>query len=216
MAESIGSNPDTPVDDHSLTTEISKDVLPLKVLNLNILHVEEIPIKTNYENIVGIFGVYGTIKEVRMNLNRKKWEAWISFSKCEDAFKASCDISKLLVDDNKIKGALCDHIPFNMEVYIPGEWHDQSSGNTSSKNNVVREPNTPKWIVVNGNEERYNYYKLSKYIQRKVGSINSKNISRYGRNSILIHASSDTQSYMLCNLKIVENDMVKDVKQTKL
>ena len=198
------------VDDSGTNKDLSLHTSALNAGNLRILHIEDIPLQNNYETIAHVFGKYGNINEIRMSY-KNMWDAWISYKECENAFKASLDINKILIDNCKIKGALCENVPPHMFAYKPSEWNDKLD--KKSKNNAAtRTPKPPKWILVTGKNDTYNYYKVSKYIQKKVGNISSKDISRFNRRSVIIHTNSDTQSHMLCNLKIDDSDMIQEVR----
>ena len=176
---------------------------------LRVLHLHNVPIRNNYESINDLFCNYGKIEEIRMNLINNKWEVWISFFKSEDAFKACCNLKELVIDGTKIDGALADKVPQNMDIYRPQDW--SSNDQNSNGGEISRTPKPPRWILING-KDCFNFFKVSKFIQRRVGLISSKDIYRFNRKSILVHAKSDTQSHMLLNLPIRENEMVREVK----
>ena len=188
-------------------TDVSK--LSGKTGKLNILHIHNIPIRNNYESINTLFSSYGTIKEIRMKLMTNKWDAWISFSKSEDAFKACCSLTELIIDNSKIDGALADKVPQNLDIYKPQDWASNDMNNNGGETSRVPKP--PRWILING-KDCFNFFKVSKFIQRKVGSISSQDIYRFNRKSVLVHSKSDTQSHMLLNLPITETEMVREVK----
>ena len=61
-------------------------------------------------------------------------------------------------------------------------------------------------------EDKYNYFLVRRFLQRKVGGIEKNDITRFGKRSLLIHAKSDFQSQMLLNMKLEEQCMLKEVK----
>ena len=84
--------------------------------------------------------------------------------------------------------------------------------NSISQGITERSPNPPEWLIATAYGERCNVIKMSKHLQRKVGGINKSDISRFGRNSILIHAKSSTQSLMLQNMKTEADNLLKEIK----
>ena len=55
---------------------------------LRTLHVQDIPLESNYVSVATSLGTYGLIKEIRINLNeeKQKWEAWLIYDQHEAAF----------------------------------------------------------------------------------------------------------------------------------
>ena len=176
--------------------------------DLKILHVVNCPIDSNYETVALTFERFGIIKELRMKPLTENWEAWITFSSYEEALRASKNLSEIKMNDCQLKGSLCDKTPKNMDVYKPEEWIN----NISVAQSVVRTPKPPTWLIATGMDGKYNYYRMSKYIQKKVGSIKSSDITRYGRNSVLINTKNLTQALMLQNMKTHGDEMLKEIK----
>ena len=98
-----------------------------------------------------------------------------------------------------------------MDRYIPSEWA-QEKPNNQSMETPERTPKLPMWFVVSAKGENYNYYKFSRYIQKKVGGIKSGDISRFGKDTVLIHAKSRTQAMMLSLLTLREDDNIKEIR----
>ena len=182
-----------------------------QVGNLKILYLKNVPVHNNYESIDIEFRKFGVIREIRMKVNSMNiWDAWISFDNHAAAIEANMNLNKLSINESKgITASLCDQAPKNLEVYKPMDWIEKPKERSLP---AFRAPKPPSWIIATGNNDKYNYYKMSKCIQRRVGSIKSSDISRYGRQSVLIHAKSDTQAIMLCSMKITDNDIVKEIK----
>ena len=177
---------------------------------LRVLHVNDIPLECHYNIITTSFGIFGQIKEIRMNLNDdQKWEAWITYDKHEAAFKACSNINTVCISNAHVIGALTDKAPSNLDSYKPSEWVT-----TSPPEGAVlgRTPKPPMWLVVTAREENYNYYKFSKYLQKMVGGIKSGDISRFGNGKVLIHTGSKTQSQMLSHFNAKNDSMIKDIK----
>ena len=186
----------------------SKSTEKSNLKNLKIIHVEDIPLKCNYDDISTSLMKFGNIMEIRMSFmdDVAKWEAWVTFSRQEDAFKASCSFDNIKICDSLVKGALTDKTPRDLDIYRPREWK-----RINPDNDTVRMPQPPMWLVVKAKENNFNYYKFSKYIQQKVGNIKSGEITRFGKSSVLIHAKSKTQSQMLSMMNIANDDLVEKI-----
>ena len=180
--------------------------------NLKIIHIVDLPPHCNYESIFTAFKSYGKITEIRMDFKEEDetWNAWISFNKQEDAFSAACDLSSMKIDSCNIKGALSDKYPRNLDVYHPADWCDNE--NVEPEKKLQRTPAPPQWLIATAKGEEYNYFKFSRYLKIKVGSIESGDVSRFGKKSVLIHAKSKNQSRMLSLMKAEENGMLSDIK----
>ena len=180
--------------------------------SLRTLHVENIPLECQYDNLTKCFDIYGNILEIRMNMNEKdeKWEAWITYDKHEAALKACSNISKQYICNALVRGALTDKAPGNLDSYKPSQW----SANHTDINNTTpeRRPSPPMWLVITVKEEKYNYYKFCRHLQKKVGGIGSGDISRFGKNRVLVHTKSKTQSYMLSLMNVEGDEMIRDIK----
>ena len=177
--------------------------------NLNILHIEDIPNGSNYETINETFCRFGIIKEIRMDFNLKSWEAWISFENHEAALEACKSVIGIRIKDCEIKGALCDKVPKNLDIYKPEDWTEKSN---ISKKPASRVPKPPSWFIAKGKGENSNYFRMSRFIQKKVGNISSKDISRFSNQCVLIHAKSDVQAYMLSNMDLNNDGMLEYIK----
>ena len=205
-----GLTKDSAIDPSMSTKPKHSNVKLPNVKNLTVLHVEDLPAQCDYETIMTTFKKYGTIKEIRMNFVEKEenWEAWVTFSKYEDALKASSEISTVQISLSAIRGALTDKAPRNMDIYVPYKW----SQNQALETTVTRTPKPPMWLIATAKEVNYNYYKFSRYLQQKVGSIKSGDITRFGKFSVLIHAKSKTQAQMLCHMNLSNYDMIKEIR----
>ena len=184
-----------------------------KVMELTVLHVLHIPGSCNYEILTNCFSCYGEIREIRMSyvVERDNWEAWLSFSTHDAALQASFDIVNVMVCGATVTGALCASAPLGLDVYVPSVYSTQTDNGLPGPRKE-RLPSPPMWLVATGEESSYNYFKFCRYLQKKVGGIVSGDISRFGKNKVLIHAKSKTQSYMLCNLQAENDEMLKSIK----
>ena len=210
--------PDVYYNPSNSVTTIGKDkntdlsLNPQKIVNkLKYLHVTDIPLECNYDLLSTSFGIFGQLKEIRMNLdeNGLKWEAWLTFDKHEACFSACRDINKVLIFDNHVKGSMAERIPKNLEIYRPSEWISATPSRISPVN---RTPKPPVWLVVTTKEDKFNYYRLSRHLQKLVGGIKSGDISRFGKGKVLIHTKSKNQSLMLLNMSVTNDAMIKDIK----
>ena len=211
MASSKDNSSPGPSD--SIAPETTgKDKDTAQTNNLRILHIFNLPVESFYGSVFEAFKAHGKISEIRMEFNEVniKWDAWISFEKPEDAFSAACNIPSILLHGSVIQAALSDTMPRNVDVYRPSEWNEKESQNDD--NNIQRVPKPPQWLIATAKEVNYNYFKFSKFIQKKAGSIKSGDITRFGKYSVLIHAKSKTQSIMLSNMKIDDGEMLEDIK----
>ena len=180
--------------------------------NLKILHLVNVPLFYDYDSINKIFCKFGQVKEIRMSFNSNSWDAWLSFATCESALEANRNLTTSNINEENfgsVTGALCDRAPRNLEIYKPEEWTEKPNERSVP---AIRTPKPPSWIVISGNNDKYNYFRLKKCIQKRVGSIKSADISRYGRQSVLVHAKSEDQSIMLCSLKIYEGDLINGIR----
>ena len=202
---------------HTLTTK-SKDKdmdlgfnTPICMNKLKILLIKDIPLECNYNLIATTLGIYGRIKEIKMKLNEDDllWDSWIVYDKYEEAFDACKNIENISICNSKIKGSLTENSPKNLESYKPAEWVSDIIANNAI---LERIPNPPTWLIVTAKEERYNYYKLSKHLQKLVGGIKSGDISRFGKGRILIHTKSKTQSVMLRHTNLQNDPLIKDIR----
>ena len=183
--------------------------------NLRIIHIFQIPPECHYEVIFLAFKQFGKISEIRMNFKEEilKWEAWVSFEKHENAFSASCNLSNIQICNSVLDGALCDSLPkISLDVYKPAEWCEKEDSPITQKIIAPRVPKPPQWLIATGKEENYNYFKFSKYLQKKVGSIKCGDITRFGKTSVLVREKSRTQSIMLSNFKTEESEMLVNIK----
>ena len=200
--------PCLPSDSTKSTGKHSGNGNSSNIRQLKILHVQGLPETCNYDTISSNFGTFGTITEIRMNLNEAngKWESWISFVNYDDAFKANCSMGSLEICSSEVKGALTNRVPRNMDVYVPSEWTPKNPQRTEGVEDKTRIPKPPMWLVAKADEEGYNYYKFSKYLQKKVGNVRTGDISRFGKATVLIHSKSKTQTQLLCLMQNKEGE----------
>ena len=175
-----------------------------------IIHIVNISIDCNYETLYQVFKKYGTILCIQMNLedDHDKWESWITFENHEAALKACCDLEEIKIDNLNINGALCDTAPSNLEVYKPSDWFD----NDCKVNKIQRKPKPPMWLIVTAETDNFNYFKFTKYIRTKVGTIGPGDISQFGKKSVLVHARTVIKSTLISRLKTKEGEMKVSIK----
>ena len=213
----VGS-PKTPIDDGvtaDTTVVTYEPYLPALqkgsiALPQNILFLRYVPLKWSFEKMYEIYCVLGKIEKISLRLQEGKfWEVWISFTCPEDAIKArdsTADIEK------EIKCSLVSTAPKTLDVYHPAHWQPSAADAEQRRREVIREPKPARWLIATAKTEKPNYFSFRKSILRKVGDISPKDITRFGRNSLLIHTKSDIQSLMLTNMEISQDDIIKEVK----
>ena len=182
-------------------------------VNLKTVHITNLPTDCDYEVLSSSLKSFGYVTEIRMNYRELEcnWEAWTTFSTHEEAVTAACNIGNKQICGKLVKGALTDEAPRGLDIYKPSDYETEQSQNQQPKSSE-RPPNPPMWLIITSKEEKYNYFKFSRYLQKKFGGISSKDISRFGKDSILVHAKSRTQSHMLSLMKVKDTDMVKEIK----
>ena len=139
-----------------------------------------------------------------------KWEAWLTFNKYEDALKACTNINTVEVNEVTVSGALTDKAPRNMDIYKPFEWSQDLVGQKSDI--PVRTPKPPMWLIASAKGGKSNYFQFSRHIRKRVGGIISGDISRFGKDTVLIHAKSYTQAMMMCLLDLSRDDIIKEIR----
>ena len=119
-------------------------------------------------------------------------------------------IVELNVCGSVVSGALCASAPADLDIYVPSLYNTENNDLPGLRKERV--PSPPMWLVATADEANYNYFRFCRYLQRKVGGIRSGDVSRFGKNKVLIHAKSTTQSYMLSNLQAETGEMLKEIK----
>ena len=87
---------------------------------------------------------------------------------------------------------------------------ESSSVNLQEKHQ--RTPKHPEWIIATARNNNFNLIRVRNHLQRKIGSIDKTAISRFGKNSILIHAKDKIQSIMLTSMNLEKDAMLKEMK----
>ena len=173
----------------------------------SILHAKPIPLDWSFDVIYEEFSRFGNIKEIRNRLgnNYQYFESWIIFSSDEDALRAYNDFNSTCVN---VSFAVPANVPKLVDIYrsyIPVE-----DLKTSVK--LERLPVPPRWLILSSRSERGNLFKIKQFIGQKLGHVNSPDISRFGKDSFLVHTKSDAQAVMLLNMKLDTKSLVKGVK----
>ena len=176
--------------------------------NLKILHLVNIPLECNYESLCTSVSTFGSIREIRMKFMEvnDQWEAWVAFSCHEVALQAKINIKTLSVCGKVVGGDLTDRLPQHLDVYRTVEWVKQPSPHQETSCDGERPPAPPMWLVARAKDEKFNFFKFSRYLQKKVGGICSRDISRFGKAAVLIHSKSENQSHMLTLMKAGDDD----------
>ena len=172
-----------------------------------ILHVESIPLNWSFDITYEKFSKFGEIKDIRSRLadNYQSFEIWLNFINIKDAGRACYEFS--LINSN-MKCTLVDKLPRNVDIYIPPDKIEDVETTTE----VVRSPHPPRWIIMTTRSERGNLFKVKKFLNMKLGHVKKPDVTRFGRNSFLVHAKSDGQAAMLLNLKLDTDCFIKVIK----
>ena len=212
----------TPVDDsgahHDLANGDGSSILTLEPYALSakeklnsaassILHAKPIPLDWSFDIIYEEFSRFGNIKEIRNRLgnNYQYFEPWIIFGSDEDALRAYNDFNSTCVN---VSFAMLANVPRLVDIYRPHIPVEDLK--TSIK--LERLPVPPRWLILSSRSERGNLFKIKQFIGQKLGHVNSPDISRFGRDSFLVHTKSDAQAVMLLNMKLDTKSLVKGVK----
>ena len=100
------------------------------------------------------------------------------------------------------------NVPKLVDIYRP--YIPVEDLKTSVK--LERLPVPPRWLILSSRSERGNLFKIKQFIGQKLGHVNSPDISRFRKDSFLVHTKSDTQAVMLLNMKLDTKSLVKGVK----
>ena len=173
----------------------------------SILHAKPIPLDWSFDIIYEEFSRFGNIKEIRNRLgnNYQYFESWIIFSSDEDALRAYNDFNSTCVS---VSFAVPANVPKLLDIYRP--YIPVEDLKTSVK--LERLPVPPRWLILSSRSERGNLFKIKQFIGQKLGHVNSPDISRFGKDSFLVHTKSDAQAVMLLNMKLDTKSLVKGVK----
>ena len=173
----------------------------------SILHAKPIPLDWSFDIIYEEFSRFGNIKEIRNRLgnNYQYFESWIIFSSDEDALRAYNDFNSTCVS---VSFAVPANVPKLLDIYRP--YIPVEDLKTSVK--LERLPVPPRWLILSSRSERGNLFKIKQFIGQKLGHVNSPDISRFGKDSFLVHTKSDAQAVMLLNMKLDTESLVKGVK----
>ena len=167
-----------------------------------ILFLDGLPLDMNFDLIHQNFSVYGCVREIRLGLTAsyKQFQFWVVYENHKvalDAYMKSMGLYEC---------SLVSHYPPNLDVYYPAK--DIEYEQTT----ISRTPMPATWLIASTKGDRANLYSFRKLMRRKAGGIKNMQITRFGRNSFLIHAKSPAQGAMLANLKIPSDSILKEIK----
>ena len=218
------SNKNTPkdsnvVDDPSVNQDLTSSIVTLEpydnsakdnITNLtvsSVLHAKPIPLDWSFDVIYGEFSRFGSIREIRNRLgdNYQYFESWIIFNSDKDALRASNEFHSTCVN---VSFSMLENVPRSVDIYRP----QIPTEDLESDNKLVRSPEPPRWLIISSRSERGNLFKVKQFVNQKLGNVNSPDISRFGRNSFLVHAKSDAQAVMLLNMKLDTEGMISGIK----
>ena len=171
-----------------------------------ILFIDSLPSNLDCSDFMMMFDKYGEIKVIRFceTVDFKFWRIWIEFACHKDALNAYECSSK-----ENLKCILIQKIPNNIDVdrFYPSKNNQET---TLEKKCTERKPLPARWLIISTKLEFCNLFKFRKHLRTLVGSLNNSDITRFGRNSFLVHAKSYRQGHMISNLKT--SDIIKEVK----
>ena len=170
-----------------------------------ILYIESLPLSWSFYDVHEEFSRFGRVKEIRNRLcrNFRSFETWIIFHDVKDALKASIEFKSI-----DVKRLIVDTFPRYLDLYRPPV---QTEG-IEDKEILTRTPHPPRWLIITTNNERGNLFKVKKLINQKVGHVLRPDITRFGRNSFLVCATTDGQAAMLLNMRLDPKGLIKAVK----
>ena len=173
----------------------------------SILHAMPVPLYWSYDIIFEKFTEFGPVREIRSKLGEKYqyFECWIIFSNPKDALRASREFNLGTVDG---QCTVVDDMPLHLDIYRPPSLTEESEESPK----IIRCAQPPRWLIITTRNERGNLFKVKKLLNQKLGHVNRPDITRYGRNSFLVHANSNGQAVMLLNLRIDPEGLLKEVK----
>ena len=188
-----------------LSVTLEPFTVPSEIPKSPILYVEALPLNWSFDDVHVEFSRFGSIKEIRNRLARnfKSFETWIIFHDVKDALKASIEFKSV-----NVKRLLVDNFPRYLDLFKPSTQIED----LEDKEKTTRTPHPPRWLILTTNNERGNLFKVKKLINQKVGHVLSPDITRFGRNSFLVHAITDGQAAMLLNLRLDPNGLIRAVK----
>ena len=170
-----------------------------------ILYIDSLPSNLDCSDFMAMFEKFGEIKVIRYceTDDFKSWRVWVEFAIHKDALNAfECSAKE------NVKCILIQKIPHNIDVdkFYPSK----NSQETIEQKCTERKPLPARWLIISTKIDFCNLFKFRKHLRSLVGSLNNSDITRFGRNSFLIHAKSHRQGHMIANLK--SSDIIKEVK----
>ena len=169
-----------------------------------VLKLDCLTLDMNFEEINRKYNKYGNIDEIRISLDStfKHWCAYVLYESHQVALKAFMKCRKRescsLISKSKM--------PLGLEVYHP------TCPDETEQPVVSERPSLPPtWLIVTTKSEWGNLYLLRKHLRHKIGNIVNDRITRFGKNSFLVHASSLVQATMILNLKTEQDSMIGKV-----
>ena len=176
--------------------------------NEKILYVESLPSEMDFELITHDFEEYGKIKVIRLSETEdfKNWKVWIEYATHKEALKAY----KEGKSTKKLTCYLTDKISSkqDFDVFYPSVLEES----TTQEEFVERDPLPPKWLIATTKSDYCNLYHFRKQMRRSAGPIANSEITRFGRNSFLIHAKSYRQGHMIMKSNSRPHDVIKQIK----
>ena len=151
------------------------------------------------------FGKFGDIKVIRFceTDDFSFWRLWIEYSTHKDTLNAyKCS------SEENLKCILSQKPPHNVDVDV--FYPDKISQETTEQKSMVRKPLPARWLIISTKSDFCNLFRFRKHLKALVGTLTNSDITRFGKNSFLVHAKSFRQGHMITNLK--DSEIIKEVK----
>ena len=170
-----------------------------------ILYVDSLSSDLDCSNFMEMFRKFGDIKVIKFceTEDFAFWRVWIEFATHEDAINAFKSSSS-----EDLKCILTHKVPHNIDVdsFYPARVNQKTAEGTRND----RKPLPARWLIVLTKSDLCNLFHFRKHLRSLVGTLNNSDITRFGRNSFLVHAKSYRQGHMVSKLK--NTIMIKEVK----
>ena len=170
-----------------------------------VLYVDSLSSKLDCSDFMEMFGKFGEIKIIRFceSEDFSFWRLWVEFSTHKDALNAYKCSSK-----ENIECILTQKPPHNVDVDV--FYPTKVCQEATEKNSTIRKPLPAKWLIITTKLDFCNLFRFRKHLKALVGSLTNSDITRFGKNSFLVHAKSFRQGHMITHLKNTE--IIKEVK----
>ena len=200
----VGSSVSTPgvgTPDNPLV--VDQDFIPKG--DERILFVDSLSSDLNCARFFEIFGKYGEVKVIKFceSHNFDYWKIWVEFVTHEDALRAFKDSTS-----KSLKCRLINRVPPKLDVDVV--YPDKTNNEEEEERKIERSPLPARWHIVITKSDLCNIFHFKKHLMALVGPVPNKEITRFGKNSFLVHTKSHRQGHMIGKLK--NTALIKEVK----